>query len=206
MEVLLLCRHRDMKFIGGSWVFPGGAVDLADCRDGEERFGREPALRAAVRETHEEAGIEVQPSDLLPIAHWTAPKEAPRRYATWFFIADIDFATPVQVDGGEITGHRWFKPEDAISSRDQGEISFLPPTFITLQGLCEFSDTQSALAHYKQMNEIPHFNPRFVIRDKDICNLYEEDAAWLDGDIDKPGPRHRFWMKGKGPWKYQRSP
>ena len=50
LEVLLVQRNPASRFMGGAWVFPGGAVDAAD---GEG----EAALRAAgVREVAEEAG------------------------------------------------------------------------------------------------------------------------------------------------------
>jgi 8-oxo-dGTP pyrophosphatase MutT (NUDIX family) len=32
IEVLLLRRHADMKFLGGTWVFPGGGLSPHDCK------------------------------------------------------------------------------------------------------------------------------------------------------------------------------
>ena len=52
LEVLLVKRNPASKFMGGAWVFPGGAVDR---NEGEGQ----PALRAAaLRELGEEAGID----------------------------------------------------------------------------------------------------------------------------------------------------
>ncbi|MEI7889263.1 MAG: NUDIX domain-containing protein, partial [Actinomycetes bacterium] len=52
LEVLLVKRNPNARFMGGAWVFPGGAVD-SDEGDGEE------ALRAAaVREVLEEAAVD----------------------------------------------------------------------------------------------------------------------------------------------------
>src|SRR6516164_9292334 len=51
LEVLLVRRNPNARFMGGAWVFPGGAVNRAE-GDGQE------ALRAAgLRELDEEAGI-----------------------------------------------------------------------------------------------------------------------------------------------------
>jgi 8-oxo-dGTP pyrophosphatase MutT (NUDIX family) len=51
LEVLLVQRNPAARFMGGAWVFPGGAVDRTE---GEG----DAALRAAgVRELQEEAGI-----------------------------------------------------------------------------------------------------------------------------------------------------
>ena len=51
LEVLLVKRNPESRFMGGAWVFPGGAVDRREGRG-------EQALRtAALRELEEEAGI-----------------------------------------------------------------------------------------------------------------------------------------------------
>src|ERR1700722_19851987 len=65
LEVLLVKRTPKARFMGGVWVFPGGAVDDGDIPDGAESAGEDAigasALRAAaVRELREEAGIELQ--------------------------------------------------------------------------------------------------------------------------------------------------
>ncbi|MDX1581340.1 MAG: NUDIX domain-containing protein [Alphaproteobacteria bacterium] len=60
MEILMVERHRDMKFMGGALVFPGGKVDPTD----EELAAAlstefdDAALRiAGIREVFEECGI-----------------------------------------------------------------------------------------------------------------------------------------------------
>ena len=60
LEVLLVQRNSRLVFHGGHWVFPGGRLDDEDFGDDESRRLEYPAaLRAAVRETREEAGIEI---------------------------------------------------------------------------------------------------------------------------------------------------
>ena len=65
LEVLLVKRNPASKFMGGAWVFPGGAVDR---NEGEGQ----PALRAAaIRELAEEAGIDLDdPDALIPFSRW----------------------------------------------------------------------------------------------------------------------------------------
>ena len=53
LEVLLVKRTPQARFMGGVWVFPGGAVDQAEGED--DRAHR----AAAMRELHEEAGVEL---------------------------------------------------------------------------------------------------------------------------------------------------
>src|SRR3989442_151569 len=82
LEVLLVQRNPDARFMGGAWVFPGGSVDAAD---GEG----EPALRAAaLREAEEEAGVRIaDPGELVPYSRWITPAEVKIRFDTWFFVA-----------------------------------------------------------------------------------------------------------------------
>lgn len=72
LEVFMVRRHLNSDFVGGAYVFPGGAVDPEDASDlsalvdglsaerADEILGVERALRffvAGVREVFEEAGI-----------------------------------------------------------------------------------------------------------------------------------------------------
>ena len=72
LEVLLLRRHEQLKVGGGHWVFPGGTVDPDDVADAQG--DRMQAFRlAAVRETEEEAAINLAPEALQHISYWTTP-------------------------------------------------------------------------------------------------------------------------------------
>jgi 8-oxo-dGTP pyrophosphatase MutT (NUDIX family) len=82
LELLLVKRNPEARFMGGVWVFPGGAVDASE---GEG----DAALRAAaVRELDEEAGIRLDdPSAIVPFSRWITPAEVKIRFDTWFFLA-----------------------------------------------------------------------------------------------------------------------
>src|SRR3954447_176383 len=72
-EVLLVQRNPEQRFMGGAWVFPGGAVD-AD----------ESVEESAVRELREEASITLAPgAELLPFSRWITPAEVKIRFDTW---------------------------------------------------------------------------------------------------------------------------
>src|SRR3954464_7230786 len=65
LEVLLVRRTPEARFMGGVWVFPGGAVGA-----GEDERG------AAVRELREEAGVEVgDAAELVRFSRWITPPE-----------------------------------------------------------------------------------------------------------------------------------
>src|SRR5882724_4434829 len=96
LEVLLLKRSSEARFMPGVWVFPGGAVDPGD---GAEEAG----FRAcAVRELAEEAGIELpQDEELVLFSRWITPEEISTRFDAWFFLAMAPAHTPPEADGVE---------------------------------------------------------------------------------------------------------
>src|SRR6478736_4769835 len=105
LEVLLLKRTEEAKFMPGVWVFPGGAVDPGDGED-------EASYRAcAVRELSEEAGIELAvDEELVLFSRWITPEVVSRRFDAWFFLALAPAHTPPRPDGVETTDAGWFEP------------------------------------------------------------------------------------------------
>src|SRR5258705_5029735 len=82
LEVLLLKRTEEARFMPGVWVFPGGGVDAAD-GDGEAGY-----RACAVRELAEEAAIEL-PADeeLILFSRWITPEVISTRFDAWVFLA-----------------------------------------------------------------------------------------------------------------------
>ena len=109
LEALLVQRSKAVQHMGGMWVFPGGKVDSQDYPDDGDAY--RAALNAAIRETREEAGLDVSPDQLVYLSHWTTPEGAKKRFATWFFLTILEDGQEVVVDGGEIARHRWVRPE-----------------------------------------------------------------------------------------------
>src|SRR3978361_1469442 len=68
-ELLLVRRNPAQRFMGGYWVFPGGAVDA------HARAGAAPHRAAAVRELREEAGVGgVDAAQLVKYSRWITPE------------------------------------------------------------------------------------------------------------------------------------
>ena len=195
LETLMLRRNARGAF-GGMWVFPGGRVDPDD---GEDEHG---ARRAAVRETMEEASLVVDPAALVPFAHWTPPPVAPKRFATWFFLAPAPEGI-VAVDGSEIHEHIWVTPADAIELRDAGQIELAPPTFVTLHRLSQFADVASLLRDAAN-GPVEFFSTKVMkAATGEPVAVWHGDVAYEGEDLDVAGARHRLAMV-RGAWSYER--
>lgn len=220
IEVLLLRRNSRGAF-GGMWVFPGGKVDPADLEEAggnadsatvQDAFAPgggssaeiEAARRAAVREALEEATLHLHASELVTLSFWLPPPEAPRRFATWFFLAPA--GGEIVVDRGEIHDHRWMSPADAMAARDQGEIELAPPTFTTLWWLSSRADVKAAMSD-AAAQEPERFETRVALDGSGhlAATLWAGDAGYGDGDLDRPGPRRRLWMLPEG-WRVEVDP
>ena len=81
LEVLLLRRNPSLKVMAGAWVFPGGKVDAGDA--GGDALSQ--ANSAAIRELHEETGLEVGPEPILHFSRWLTPEVVKHRFDTYFF-------------------------------------------------------------------------------------------------------------------------
>jgi 8-oxo-dGTP pyrophosphatase MutT (NUDIX family) len=206
-ETLMLRRDRSLAFAGGAWVFPGGRIDPPDYPDGAvstEHSAVEAAARAAaVREAHEEAGLVVDPDDLVWFAHWTPGSErVARRFATWFFMARAPEGAVV-VDGHEIREHRWIRPADALARHAAEEIELIVPTWMTLHVLGERSSTDDAL-RWARAHDPSVYVTHLVEIEGGRASLWQGDAGYDDYDTTRPGPRHRLVMLDDG-WHLERS-
>jgi 8-oxo-dGTP pyrophosphatase MutT (NUDIX family) len=171
LEVLLLRRSEEAKFMPGVWVFPGGSLDAAD---GEDEVG----LRAcALRELAEEAGIELDAGEeLVSFSRWITPEVIATRFDAWFFLALAPPHTPPRPDGVETTEARWFKPREALEA-DDVVLSF--PTRTQLGWLAEFATSDEALASYRERTVEP-------ILPKVLADDGAEPRVVLPGDPDYP--------------------
>jgi len=202
LELLLVRRSSKLAFFGGAWVFPGGRIDRQDYVAGAEEDLAAASRNAAVREIREEAGLSIDPVGLVLISHWTTPEGLPRRFSTWFYVAAAGEGR-VEVDGGEIKAHRWFRPDDAVAAQRVGEIELAPPTYVTTVALSAYRGADEALSRLRE-REPEIFLPRVQQVASGACSLYPGDAGYADEDLERPGARHRLWRLETG-WHYERS-
>jgi 8-oxo-dGTP pyrophosphatase MutT (NUDIX family) len=158
LEVLLVRRTPSARFMGGAWVFPGGAVDPADGRDDAGHRA------AAIRELEEEAGIAIaDPQQLVPYSRWITPPESKIRFDTWFYLAPAPAGAEARVDGSEVIEARWYEPAGALAARERGELFLVFPTIKHLQQLSGFASADELLAHAAG-REVHPIQPRVVLQ------------------------------------------
>ncbi len=144
LEVLMLKRSHEARFMPGVWVFPGGSVDPSD---GAEDAGYRAC---AVRELAEEAGIELSAEEeLVPFTRWITPEVISTRFDAWFFFALAPAHTPPAPDGVETTEAAWFRPVAALEAQRAGEMVLSFPTRTQLEWLLPFGTADEALAAHR---------------------------------------------------------
>ena len=193
LEVLLVQRNQAVKHMGGMWVFPGGKVDEGDYPADRDDF--RAAVNAAIRETREEAGVDVRPEQLVYLSHWTTPEGAKKRFATWFFLTILEDDQEVIVDGGEIAHHRWIKPDLALSESADVDhfLRLMPPTYVSLFDIADCETCEQARNRMGEREAIV-YEPRMVFVEDGICFLYGGDAGYTQESLEIEGDRHRLYM------------
>jgi 8-oxo-dGTP pyrophosphatase MutT (NUDIX family) len=157
LEVLLVRRTPAARFMGGVWVFPGGAVDAGE-GDGDESH-----RAAAIRELREEAAITVEdPGSLVKFSRWITPPQVQMRFDTHFFLTELPDGQVPEVDGEECVDVGWFTPQGALEAYRAGEIVLVFPTIKHLEQLSEFSSADALLAHARG-REVRPVQPKVVV-------------------------------------------
>jgi 8-oxo-dGTP pyrophosphatase MutT (NUDIX family) len=152
LEVLLVRRTPAARFMGGVWVFPGGAVDA-----GEDELG------AALRELQEEAAIAgVERDALVRFSQWITPAAVKIRFDTHFFLAPVPAGAEPAIDGEEIVDLGWFAPGRALEAYSRGELELVFPTIKHLEQLARFATADELLA-YARGRRVEPVEPRVVM-------------------------------------------
>ena len=209
VEVLLAERPRDRGSFAGAWVFPGGAVDDADALGGSIDT-EDAARRAAVRETLEEIGLQLDRYDLVPFSHWTPPKNSPKQLRTTFFAVRVPDGE-IRPAPNEVMAVEWLRPVDALDRHAAGAMTLWPPTWVTLHGLQRARSVDEALGELRSGDVKPYVGR---VSDDGRTILWQEDddyetelhrqenhPAVADEGPDAEGNQHRLVMD-RLPWIY----
>ena len=192
-EVLLLKRNSNARNMADVWMFPGGKVD----EDDHGTYELDRVKTAAVRELEEEADVLLPVEALTHFSHWLTPAGMKRRFATWFFVAELPESAAVSVDGEEMVEARWVRPEDAVAEHQAGKLRLPPPTVVSLIDLSRHRSVSAAIATARRRVP-PYFFPKVCAENpEDVVMLYPGDAGYKSGNRSIEGARHRaMWVDG----------
>jgi 8-oxo-dGTP pyrophosphatase MutT (NUDIX family) len=172
LELLLVKRTPMARFMGGVWVFPGGAVDAGE-GDGDRAH-----RVAAVRELQEEAAVTLaDPTQLVKFSRWITPAAVKTRFDTHFFLATLPDGQQAAVDGEECVDLGWFSPRAALAAHADGEILLVFPTIKHLEQLSEFENVEELLA-YASGREVLPVEPRVVMEGEVARILLPGDSGY----------------------------
>jgi 8-oxo-dGTP pyrophosphatase MutT (NUDIX family) len=161
LELLLVKRNPEARFMGGAWVFPGGAVHE---EDGD-------ASRTGVRELEEEAGLRIDDSAaLVPWSRWVTPAQVKIRFDTWFFIAKAPDGAEAKVDGEECVDARWLRPQEALDAYQRDELLLVFPTIRHLRELTPLESVEHALTVARDRRILP-IEPRVVLDQGGVARI-----------------------------------
>ena len=132
---ILLARHADGRM--------ADAADIAAI-DRHQPFVAQCQAR----------GLRLAADSVYQLAHWTADRDLPRRFAVPFLVARMPEGQEPVADEAEQFEPVWVRPADALARHAAGQFFMIFPTIRTLQRLAQFANTQAvldAVAHEKPL-------------------------------------------------------
>jgi 8-oxo-dGTP pyrophosphatase MutT (NUDIX family) len=178
-EVFLLRRRKNASFMGGAFVFPGGAADPEDGGDlrvtaARELFEEAGVLLASAPVDHAtvaalrarllagasmaallaEAGLTLAPERLAYYAHWITPSAEGKRFSARFYLAVLPDGQRPSFDAQETVDEAWATPADALA-RAQA-LALPPPQVRILADLAPAASVDDALALAQAAARHPH--------------------------------------------------
>jgi 8-oxo-dGTP pyrophosphatase MutT (NUDIX family) len=168
VEVFLLRRRKAASFMGGAFVFPGGAADPGETDPrvtaARELFeeagvllaqGAPPAAELAalrarvldgapVGELLAERGLAFDAAALSYFAHWITPSIEQKRFSARFYVAALPAGQEPRFDDRETVDQAWVTPADALARA--AELALPPPQLRTFLDLSAARSVDDVLA------------------------------------------------------------
>ncbi|WP_404300440.1 MBL fold metallo-hydrolase [Alicycliphilus denitrificans] len=128
---VLLARRAD-----GRWADAADIAAIARQLPPGTTFAAECAAR----------GLRLAADSIYWLAHWTADRNLPKRFAVPFLVARMPEGQEPVADESEQFEPVWVSPADALARHEAGQFFMIFPTIRTLQRLAQFADVQAVLA------------------------------------------------------------
>jgi len=215
LEVLMVRRTPAARFMGGAWVFPGGAVDAGD---GSESNGA-PLDRwrsAAVRELVEETGIWILESGVRVTARrpsgpavfaeatasgerfsgsalryfsrWITPAPLPIRFDARFFVVEVPERPDPVVDGEELVDYAWVRPDDALDRAGKRTWVVAFPTLRTIESFARFASVGDLMERLDGIGTVDPVQPRLSVSERSVRILVPGDDGYEAAGDDERRP------------------
>lgn len=114
---------------------------------------------------------------LHPFSRWITPDFSPRRYDTWFFVAEMpDHQEPVH-DRVETTQSRWISPSKALELYQKGEFPLVFATEKHLDQMDHFASIEQMIAA-TALADVQPVTPKMVQRGSEQFFLLPGDEGY----------------------------
>ena len=152
---ILLARKRGERAV----------IAAADLKGIEERWRAKLAKdEATIVDLAEAEDLEIATDLMTPFAHWITPTFAPKRFDTWFFLAEAPEDQVALHDGSESVDSVWIKPQQAIDEASAGKRTLVHATFKNLELLVEGGTVVGAISQATE-RKIVTVQPWVEVRD-----------------------------------------
>ncbi len=98
------------------------------------------------REVLGNAGASVATAGVRLFSHWLTPAGAPRRYDTWFFVAEAPHGQIGTHDNAETVASEWVTPTEMLQRWRDDQVELIFPTMRSLRALELFCSTDALLS------------------------------------------------------------
>ena len=134
---VLLARKRGQRAL----------IAAADLKAIEARWRAKLAKdEASIVDMVEAEDLEIATELMTPYAHWITPTFVPKRFDTWFFLAEAPEDQVALHDGSESTDSVWIGPQEAIDEAKTGKRTLVHATTKNLELLAEGKTVTGAIA------------------------------------------------------------
>lgn len=114
-------------------------------------------------------------TDLLGVwSAWLTPVFEPRRYRTWFFVAELPSGQRTRDVSTESDAVAWSPVMGAVEAADRGEIGMMPPTYLTCLEVGQHATAEEVLAVAAAGRSTEVFMPEPVSEDGVMTLSYPE--------------------------------
>lgn len=137
---LLLARPKAARGAGKPMAAPEAFASVFEHRDAIA------AGKASFLDAIAKANLILALDALTPFAHWITPEGMPKRFDTWFYIAEAPDAQEALCDGSETVDACWITPEDALTALREKRRTIIFPTRLNIEMLGESKTADEAVA------------------------------------------------------------